>query len=63
MSEKNIYILNNIRYVRFQFRQLSVDLLRYVRLDEYYLYRFEKNYYTHPLLQLLFWIKYYRYNF
>ena len=54
MSEKNIYILNNIRYAWFQFRQLSVHLLRYVRLDEYYLYRFEKNYYTIPFCSCYF---------
>ena len=36
------------------FRQLSGQLLHYVRLDGYDLCRFEKNYYTQPLLQLLF---------
>ena len=35
------------------FRQLSVHLLHYDRLDGYYLYRFQKNYYTQPLLQRL----------
>ena len=36
------------------FRQLSGQSLHYVRLDGYDLYRFEKNHYTQPLLQLLF---------
>ena len=45
------------------FRQLSVHLLHYDRLDGYYLYRFQKNYYTQPLLQRLLWINNYRYNF
>ena len=35
------------------FRQLSVHLLHYDRLDGDYLYRFQKNYYTQPLLQRL----------